>query len=756
MKLNPQQEQAVQHRGTPLLVLAGAGTGKTRVITHRVAQLVNEGVPPWRILAVTFTNKAAREMRERIERLSDGDLARSGLWIGTFHSICARILRRHGESVGLSPRFTIYDTSDQRTLMNRVLKDLNLSDRSVSTQSVLGLIDRAKNQGLGRSSLHTLCDDPVKSIVDRAWMEYERRLRASDAADFNDLISLSVELLEGSHGELVQQEVDALRRRFAHVVVDEFQDTNPVQARLIDLLSGHAELCVVGDDDQSIYSWRGADVGLFLDFPERHGGCEVVRLEENYRSTMHILNCADAVICKNHGRLGKTLFSSLGDGEQVEVVGYDDERNEAMSIAERISQSIADGEWAPAEIAIFYRTHAQSRPLEEAMRRYRLGYRIVGGTRFFDRTEVKDLLAWLRVLDNGESDLDLERIINVPARGIGAATLDKLRAYALTHEVSLLGAIAARDQVTLGAGARKKLAAFHALLEELRAKSAGLPIDEIADLVLTETGYREALAALDGVEKTDRLENLQELVGSMQEALDERPELTLAEYLDDVALASSPEEGQNGGLVTLMTVHSAKGLEFDTVFVTGMEERVFPHVRAYDDPDQMEEERRLAYVALTRAARHLSLSYVETRFIFGQRQINRPSRFVQELPRKAVRRAGGASEIDRSEFAPVRGLSRRSAVDDDLTTRRPTHEDDEWGDISRPAFEDDAPPRRSRDVDESGGEGVQLYVGLRLRHPSFGLGELVAWSGMGDGLKLTIQFPRAGLKTILARYCQPG
>jgi DNA helicase-2/ATP-dependent DNA helicase PcrA len=727
VELNPEQRRAVAHRGGPLLVLAGAGTGKTRVITHRVAALLDEGVEAWRILAVTFTNKAAGEMRRRLERLCAPELARS-LWVGTFHSICARILRRHGEGLGLTRGFSIYDAADQRTLMTRVLKDQGVSDRFLGPGTVLGHIDRAKNRARGPADLEQLgLGEPHLSPVRAAWVEYERRLRACDAVDFGDLLVLAVRLLAEARvdGELRDLDpVARLRRRFSHVVVDEYQDTNPVQATLVDLLSTEAELCVVGDDDQAIYGWRGADVAQILSFPERHSGCEVIRLEQNYRSTGHILGCADAIIRRNTGRLGKTLWTDLGAGEKVRLVAHDDERAEARAVAREVAQAIAEGD-PPDELAVFYRTHAQSRALEEALRREGIQHKIVGGTRFFDRLEIKDLVAYLRVLASPASDLDLVRIVNRPARGIGAKTMEKVAAFGAVHGVSLFEAMGAGPALALGAAPGRKVAEFHRMLVQLRQETGALRLDEVAELVLERSGYREALAAEDDAEATARLENLQELLGALAEFAIEEPESTLSEWLELVSLATGEDDDGSG--VTLMTVHSAKGLEFLAVWVTGMEERVFPHARSLEDPVAMEEERRLAYVAVTRARRQLTMSFTARRFLYGTVQENPPSRFVAELPRAAIVERGEG--VVRARAPSVRTAPPSPAWDADIEL------DD---DLLEPE------------------DGPALYVGMRVRHREFGVGDLLGWNGSGANLKLVLRFPQAGRKTILARFCEPA
>jgi DNA helicase-2/ATP-dependent DNA helicase PcrA len=738
--LNDAQHRAVFHRGAPLLVLAGAGTGKTRVITERIAQLLMEGVPAWRILAVTFTNKAAGEMRSRIAARCASTPELQGikveeLWVGTFHAIAAKILRRHASEVGLTKSFSVYDSSDQKTLMTRVLKDLAVGDRAATPQSILWHIDQAKNAGWGRQEIRRLgLDLPLEAIVVKAWELYERRLRAADAVDFGDLLTLCASLLarqadpEAQLGEF--DPILRLRTRFHHVVVDEFQDTNPVQAAMVDRLSSHATLCVVGDDDQSIYGWRGADVNIFLDFANTHPGCEVVRLEQNYRSTQHVLDCADAVIRRNKGRLGKKLWCDTGPGEKVRVLTLEDEREEANFIARDIATAIAHGESA-SECAVFYRTHAQSRAIEEALRHIGVRYRMVGGTRFFDRAEVKDILAYLRLLVVPASDLDCQRIINRPARGIGDTTVERLAQYASENGVSLLDACRRGEQAGLGSAAKKKVEAFVALYDDLVRSTSGKSLAEVAQSVIDLSGYRATLVALGDVESESKLENIQELVSALETYVEEYPEATLAEYLEQASLASDGD-APNLDALTLMTVHSAKGLEFQRVYMSGMEERVFPHARSYEEPEQMEEERRLAYVAITRARHYLTLTSVRQRSLWGQHLVGTPSRFVRDLPEESLHVGNGRAGTRRASAQPERSAQRPAAKSSDA-----------WdNDIVRDA-----------DAAEAGdGENVTLYVGLPVKHSKYGRGEVVGWSGAGSELKLSIRFVGVGTKMILSRF----
>jgi DNA helicase II / ATP-dependent DNA helicase PcrA len=742
--LNPAQQAAVEHRGGPLLVLAGAGTGKTRVITHRVASLLDEGIEPWRILAVTFTNKAAGEMRERIDRLCAGRHAVAELWVGTFHSICARILRRHGEPLGLSRRFTIYDRGDQISIMGRVMEALEIPDRMYSARGLLTQIDRAKNRGLGPEDLdpHGL-PEPVLTVVRDAYRTYQKRLLDADAVDFGDLLMHTVALLRGASAPAEAQlaEFDPmarLARRFFHIVVDEFQDTNPVQAELVDRLAVRAQLCVVGDDDQAIYGWRGADVDQILRFPDTHPGTEIVRLEQNYRSTTHILACADAVIRKNRGRLGKTLWSDLGEGEPVRLLMLGDEREEARLVAHEIRRLVDEGA-SPEDFAIFYRTHAQSRVIEDEVRRVELGARIIGGVAFYERAEIKDVLSYLTVLRNPASDAHVLRVLNKPARGIGATSRDRLVLRAAAQGQSLWEAMHDPAAAGLKKAASGRVRAFVTLIEDLREGMEGVPLDELLVRVLDATGYREALAADDSDESMARLENLQELLGNLQEFLQERPDAGLDEYLELVSLVGGERsEGERDRAVTLMTVHSAKGLEFEHVYLTGMEERVFPHARVIEEERSMEEERRLAYVAFTRAKRHLTVTVAASRRLFGQMQRNMPSRFVDALPRQSVVTAGTGGRVRSVQIVQRPQAPRSTWQDDVVYDVDPDLGPEDFGDVH-----DDQ-------------EGISLYVGMTVRHAKFGEGRVVGWSGSGAKLKLQLEFPGRVLKTILASHCQPA
>ncbi len=786
MSLNPEQLAAVQHRGAPLLVLAGAGTGKTRVITHRIASLLDDGIPAWRVLAVTFTNKAAGEMRERIAELCGDDHDIKGLWVGTFHKICARILRRYGEPVDLSPNFSIYDPADQKSLMKEVMRELRVSETNFRPRLFLGYLDKLKNAGkpITRLSLTQIgLADPVLTTASNVLRRYQSRLRAADAVDFGDLLVRAVELLERAgpqpepvvqppapasefgqlfpfqgqpHGRLRYRKSGApkdtqpsgqltdvdpvvkLRRRFLQVLVDEYQDTNPVQVRLVRALSDNAEVCVVGDDDQAIYGWRGADVTQILSFPERHPGSRLIRLEQNYRSTSHILECAFEIIRRNLGRHGKKLWSDLGEGEPVRILSVYDEREESRWVANDIVDYLQNG-GAPGDIAIFYRTHAQSRAIEEALRLSGLHYNVFGGQRFFDRKEIKDLVAYLRLLINRRSDVDFLRVANTPARKIGKTTLARLSEYASENGLSLWDAVPSATAAGIKSAAKRRLEGFCALIDELDAGlSAHRDLGRVAGEILERTGYRHMLAGEGSDEAKTRLENLQEFVGELEAYCEEVPGAGLADYLEQVSLASDADGVDQRGSLTMMTIHSAKGLEFQRVYLTGMEEGVFPHARALDEAesnqgDPIEEERRLAYVAVTRAKRVLTISWARARRLYGLQKIREPSRFLGNLPREHVEligRRGAVSQARPPSQIPTRGPARRQHWDSDI-------EYDEPASHSAPD------------------EGVAVYIGMQVRHKKFGVGEVVGWNGGGQNLKLVLNFPGHGAKTIIARFCEP-
>ena len=629
--LNPPQREAVLAGEGPLLVLAGAGSGKTRVLTHRVARLIDDGVAPWSILAITFTNKAAREMKDRIRTLV-GDQA-DDVWVSTFHACCARILRRDIEKLGYQRGFSIYDDDDQMGLVKAIVKDMNLNDRMYPPREIKTIISDAKNRLLLPGEWEKEAGGNFRSKkIAEAYRRYEKALKASNALDFDDLIMKTMELLT-EHAPAL----DYYRRKFEYILVDEYQDTNLAQYELVRLLAGDKKnVCVVGDDDQSIYAWRGADIRNILEFEKDFPGCRVIKLEQNYRSTGNILDAANQVIAHNAGRKEKALWTEAGAGERIRVYRAQDEREEAAWVCQQMNQWKAQG-GAPGDAAVLYRANAQSRVLEEALVRAGLPYRVYGGMKFYERKEVKDLIAYLRALVNPADDMAVRRIINEPRRGIGDTTVDKLAEYAAAEGSSLFMAAMSASEAGLTGRALSAVEKFSALMEELTVDAETMPADGFLRHVIEATGYEEQFKKVQNEENESRLENIAELETAVKEYVAREPEGGLEGFLENVALVTDLD-GMDASTqaLTLMTLHSAKGLEFDLVVMTGMEEGVFPTSRALFDDEKMEEERRLCYVGITRARKRLLMSWAQTRALYGSRQYNTRSRFLDEVPRRLV------------------------------------------------------------------------------------------------------------------------
>ncbi len=755
--LNEPQSDAVAQADGPVIVFAGAGSGKTRVITYRIANLVaTHRVPPYRLLGVTFTNKAAQEMKHRLERILGEGMARE-LWIGTFHAVCVRLIRRYHEQMGLNRNFVIYDDSDQKAVMTRVLKELKIDERRYAPKKVLARIQREKQEARGPDELSI--DGYFDEIAKRCFEAYQRHLKAANAADFSDLLLHVLHLAEDQKSEAGAH----LRSRFSHVLVDEFQDVNQVQYRLVRALAGEGRnICVVGDDDQSIYRWRGADVrnirGFTRDFPD----AKLIKLEQNYRSSGHVVSAALGVIRCATDRQPKELWTNNPDGEPVKVVHTANERDEAAHVVGQVRALIATG-ISPREIAVFYRVHAQSRVLEEVMRGQDVPYQIIGGHKFFDRAEVKDLLAYLRVIVNPQSDVDLVRIINKPARRIGARTIEHLAATALTEGCSLYAAIGPLCASTrIGAATKRHLRTFGELLGGfMRAAETASPRD-LAEEVLEESGYGRWLKGQDNAEADARLDNLQELLGSIQEYeedqsyADEEP--TVADFLTRVSLAADADNLADVPRVPMMTVHAAKGLEFDHVFLTGLEEGLFP-VRGQQagEEEELEEERRLAYVAITRARHQLTITHTHTRMIYGQVRYNEPSRFLGDLP---------ARDQERLVTEALRDVSRSVSSSQ---SSPPWRELIRAGSPQRSQAPTPPPPRPpgeryvERDPDgedNTFGDGGDLdqgaiRAGTKVRHTKFGLGVI---RQLDEGLDpaATVTFSGWGVKRIKVRYLKPA
>lgn len=753
--LNPEQFRAATTTEGPLLILAGAGSGKTRVLVHRTAFILAEGLAePWQIFMVTFTNKAAAEMRERLGQLIGPQVKEA--WIGTFHALCARMLRMEGHRLGYGKSFTIYDSDDARGLLKRILNNssVDTSSRGTSVNAIAHEIDKAKNNGVLPQQFEQQVapfDIPAKKIARWAYKKYQRALQRSNAMDFGDLLLLTVELLK-RHPEALNR----FARRFKYVQVDEFQDTNNVQYDMLrHLVSRHRNLAVVGDDDQAIYRWRGADVTNILGFEREFESTTVVKLEQNYRSTATILEAANHIIRHNRKRHDKTLFTDAAEGSLLGLAMRERGDEEADMIAAVVAKRLREGANAE-DFAVLYRQNAQSRQFEEAMRRYRVPYKLIGGTAFFERREVKDILGYLRVTANPTSDQDFNRIINTPPRGIGKTTVDKLNAIAEEHTLSGAHVLGLPDEDLLAGGLRKgtikKLRDLHKLLLGLREMSTTEPAEAVARAVIERTKYQAHLTKSEPLTAEDRIENIKELVSSIaeHEALmeeerananpdggDEEAVFGLAgartpleAFLDEAALVSPDDDVGEGGQVRLLTLHAAKGLEFPIVFMVGMEEHTFPTKRAVDaeDTESLEEERRLCYVGMTRAKRELNLTCARSRYIYGRQEVRRPSRFLGELPNRVF-----------GSF-PAGGLDGQPSMP--IEARRPVE--------APPPAPAEALPVRDvmSDMPSSGGD---FGPGARVHHNTFGVGVIEARDGEGPRAKLRIRFGEVQ-KTVVARF----
>jgi DNA helicase-2/ATP-dependent DNA helicase PcrA len=735
--LNKPQKQAVLHTEGPLLILAGAGSGKTRVITHRIVQLIREnGVRPWNILAVTFTNKAAKEMAERVRHLlGSGDTP----LIATFHAACGRILRQDIHQLGYDSAFAIYDDKDSERLLKDVIKELNLDDKRFPANGIGARIDDCKNRGLQPDEL-PLGDIWNQQFV-RIYTAYQERLKRCNALDFGDLILQTVRLLE-QYPEVLSR----WQSRFQWLMVDEYQDTNPVQYRLIRLLAGERKnLCVVGDDDQSIYSWRGADIRNILEFEKDFPGVVIIRLEQNYRSTPTILKAAAGVVARNLGRKVKTLWTENPDGEPIRYERLESDRAEARFVAREMA-TLRQQEMPLSEMAAFYRTNAQSRQLEEALAAEGIPYHLVGGVRFYARLEVKDTLAYLRLLENLADDVSLKRIINVPPRGIGTATVDRVADLSAREGITLFDAFErATTGGLLGTGPQGKITTFVQLLRRFRALAATAVLPELVKVVLEESGYLARLKESRDDDDAERLENLAQLVSAVEEFSAANPEAGLADFLEQVALVSDLERGEAGiPSVTLMTLHAAKGLEFKAVFMVGMEERLFPHVRSLDDPDGMEEERRLCYVGMTRARERLFLLNARRRLIFGQEQANLPSRFLKEIPAELLEQGHGGASFS----SPSPTGRRNSVIPLPLGEggQRPGGGTHNLAAVAAASADVEIVPEPAEEY------GSGIHLGMKVRHTKFGVGTIRKIEGQGDDQKVVVWFASSGPKKLLVRF----
>ena len=716
--LNKEQQQAVQHTEGPLLILAGAGSGKTKVLTVRIAHLLAQGVNPYEILAITFTNKAAKEMKSRVEGLV-GDVA-NRIWLSTFHSFCAKFLRFELDNfLGYNSNFTIYDTSDSQAVIKAALKALNLDDKYYPVGAMIAAISDAKNKLLFASDFRKQARDFYQQKVADVYEYYERELRKNNALDFDDLLLVAVKLLQSNEALL-----DKYSKRFRYVMIDEYQDTNHAQYLLAKLLASHwKNIAVVGDADQSIYAWRGADIQNILDFEKDYPNCTSIKLEQNYRSTKIILDAANAVIENNEGRPKKNLWTDKTEGAKIQHFTAQSEHEEAAFIGDTIAKK-HDIHGVPyGDMAILYRTNAQSRVLEEALIKRALPYIMVGGTKFYDRKEIKDVLAYLRVLYNPFDDLSLLRIINVPKRSIGATTVAKLQDYARANGTSLFMTLTQLHLVdSIKGKTKEKLEEFGILIFTLVAEMEDRTVLDILESILDRTGYLAQLEESTDPQDQARAENIGELLSVAKDFQDTNPSGTVEDFLEQVALVNDVDSfEQEESKVTLMTLHAAKGLEFPIVFLGGLEEGLFPHSRTLMNPEEVEEERRLAYVGITRAEKELYISNATTRTVFGCTSSYLPSRFIDEIPEELVA-----------------GLRAKRKVPDDIKRHVPQH----MSVTSRPVTK---PIVRNEVI-------ADWKIGDTAIHSKWGNGKVINVAGEGAGMKLTIEFPTQGVRVVMAKF----
>lgn len=727
--LNPQQKEAVCHTEGPLLILAGAGSGKTRVLTHRIAYLIEEkGVNPWNIMAITFTNKAAEEMRERVDKIVG--FGSESIWVTTFHSTCVRILRRYIDRLGFDNRFTIYDTDDQKTVIKDICKRLNIDTKIYKERALMAQISHAKDQMVTPEEFElNYRADYQKQAVIQVYKEYQAQLRKNNALDFDDLIMKTVELFQCNPDVL-----DSYQERFRYIMVDEYQDTNLAQFQFVSLLaSKYQNLCVVGDDDQSIYKFRGANIENILGFERVFADTKVIRLEQNYRSTKNILNAANEVIQNNTGRKAKTLWTENEEGSKVHLRQFLNGFEEAEYVVGDIAKKQREGQCRYCDCAILYRTNAQSRLFEEKLLMANIPYKLVGGINFYARKEIKDLLSYLKTVDNARDDLAVRRIINIPKRGIGAATLAKVQDYANENEISFYDALKEADKIPKIGRTTAKIEPFVTLIQTLRSEVPSFTIQELMNDIIERTGYVQDLILEDTDESRSRIENIDELITKIATYEEEHTHPTLSGILEEIALIAdidTVEPGQD--YVLLMTLHSAKGLEFPQVYLTGMEDGIFPSYMTVtsDDPGELEEERRLCYVGITRAMKDLTLTCAQQRMIRGQTQYNKVSRFVREIPREIV---------DMGHELPKK------------TTEDNTPKNNTYAQM-REAFRAKAFQPRQFTVKKA--EKLDYQVGDTVRHMKFGVGTVKQIVEGGKDYEVTVEFEQVGVKKMFASFAK--
>lgn len=728
--LNPQQQSAVKTTDGPLLIMAGAGSGKTRVLTHRIAYLmVEKGVNPYNILAITFTNKAAREMRDRIHNMMGG--AADEIWISTFHSMCVRILRRDIDRIGYNRNFTILDSTDQQSVIKSILKDKNLDPKKFDPRAILGSISSAKNELITPEEYAKTAGDYIQQVASDVYTEYQKRLRRNQALDFDDLIMITIQLFQR-----VPEVLEYYQRKFQYIHVDEYQDTNRAQYMLVKLLASRFKnLCVVGDSDQSIYKWRGADIANILSFEKDYPSAQTILLEQNYRSTKRILLAANEVISKNLNRKPKNLWTENAEGNKIFYYRADSEQGEAQFVAGKIKEYVNSGKRSLSDIAILYRTNAQSRVMEEVLLKSNIEYSIVGGIKFYDRKEIKDILAYLRLIANPDDDISLQRVINVPKRGIGSGSVDKIANFAQLHEMSMFEALESIELIGLSPKITKGAAQFRDLVKNYTQMQEYLSVTELVEELLEKSGYRDMLIAEKSIEAQSRLENIDEFLSVTKNFEEASEDKSLIAFLTDLALVADidklDDDGEKAESVVLMTLHSAKGLEFPVVFLIGLEEGVFPHSRSLMEEAEMEEERRLAYVGITRAEEELFITNAQMRTLFGRTNMNPPSRFIKEIP---------AELLDGLEPEPAKKSSPFGSSP-----------------FGSPGVSRQAQPQRKAVVRPSasntGGDEIDWKVGDKAQHGKWGTGTVVSVKGSGEGTELDIAFPKpVGIKRLLAKF----
>ncbi|MHC0039458.1 DNA helicase PcrA [Pseudoneobacillus sp. C159] len=725
--LNPMQQQAVKTTDGPLLIMAGAGSGKTRVLTHRIGYLmVEKGVNPYNILAITFTNKAAREMKDRIRNMMGG--AADEIWISTFHSMCVRILRRDIDRIGFNRNFTILDTTDQQSVIKGILKDKNIDAKKFDPRAILGSISSAKNELLDSEEYAKRVGDYYDKVVSDVYTEYQKRLRKNQALDFDDLIMLTIHLFKR-----VPEVLEYYQRKFQYIHVDEYQDTNRAQYMLVKYLAARFKnLCVVGDSDQSIYRWRGADIANILSFEKDYPNANVIMLEQNYRSTKRILLAANKVIENNLTRKAKNLWTENAEGNKICYYRADSEQGEAQFVIGKIKELVDSGKRKASDIAILYRTNAMSRVMEEALLKSNISYSIVGGIKFYDRKEIKDILAYLRLVANPDDDISFQRVINVPKRGIGASSLDRIANFAAEHDISMSQAVDSIELLGLSPKITKACREFRNLINDFTRMQDFLSVTELVEQILEKSGYIEMLEAEKSLESQSRIENIEELLSVTKNFEEVSEDKSLVGFLTDLALVSDidklDEDGTPADSVVLMTLHSAKGLEFPVVFLIGLEEGVFPHSRSLMEEAEMEEERRLAYVGITRAEEDLYISNAQMRTLFGRTNMNAASRFIREIPEDLME---PYQKPSRTGFG---GGGFTSTARSGATTAP-------RGPVLRPTLQ------------PTGGEGIGWRVGDKAEHGKWGVGTVVSVRGEGDGMELDIAFPSpTGIKRLLAKF----